>query len=442
MLLSGTVNASVEDLGAVFYNPGRLGTIENPAFAISAKVYEWRTLKVNDNEQGIELNNSNFGGAPSLAAGTFKLPFLKNHKFAYSFLTRQRTKLDYFTRIEREGDLIEGLPGEQDIFNGTLDAKTDFREEWIGLTWAPPSSKKFGIGVSTFISTINKGNLISVDMNALNEFNQAAYYSVNRKYNYNSYGLLWKLGGVMDLNKIRFGLTVTTPRVNIYGGGSTLIEDHLVGVDTTGNGSTNDGFIFNIQENLNVEYRSPWAIGFGIGIPFSKGVIHISGEWYDQIPKYDILKIEPFMGQSTGDTIQFTLEERLESVINYGIGIEWHFSEKLSAYASFATNYSAVPDTINRLTDFRESTNNSIFQADFFQFGGGFAINTKAIEITIGATYMGASNTFTNEIDFPEEGDDDVEGSSLSRLTFSQWRFILGFSFPFANKVAKNLDGD
>ena len=34
MLLSGTVNASVTDLGAVYYNPGRLGQIENPAFVI------------------------------------------------------------------------------------------------------------------------------------------------------------------------------------------------------------------------------------------------------------------------------------------------------------------------------------------------------------------------------------------------------------------------
>ena len=100
MLLSGTVNASVEDLGLVFYNPGRLGMVENPAFAISAKVYEWRTIKIEDNSEGIKLNKSNFGGAPSLAAGTFKIPFLKDHNFAYSFLTRQRSKIDFFTRIE------------------------------------------------------------------------------------------------------------------------------------------------------------------------------------------------------------------------------------------------------------------------------------------------------------------------------------------------------
>ena len=60
MLLSGTVNASVEDLGLVFYNPARLGMIENPAFAISAKVYEWRTLKVEENSEEIELKNSSF----------------------------------------------------------------------------------------------------------------------------------------------------------------------------------------------------------------------------------------------------------------------------------------------------------------------------------------------------------------------------------------------
>ena len=56
MLLSGTVNASVNDLGAVYYNPGRLGQIENPAFVINAKVYEWRTLKVEDGvDEGVDV---------------------------------------------------------------------------------------------------------------------------------------------------------------------------------------------------------------------------------------------------------------------------------------------------------------------------------------------------------------------------------------------------
>ena len=93
MLLGGTVNASVEDLGLVYYNPGRLSQIENPAFVISARVYELSNVRITDGlGEGKDLKKSNFGGGPSLVAGTFKLPFLKDHHFAYGFLTRFRHK--------------------------------------------------------------------------------------------------------------------------------------------------------------------------------------------------------------------------------------------------------------------------------------------------------------------------------------------------------------
>jgi len=434
MLLSGTVNASVEDLGAVFYNPGRLGLIENPAFAISAKVYEWRTLKIEDYDQGIKKNKSNFGGAPSLAAGTFKLPFLKDHKFAYSFLTRQRSKIDFFTRIEREGDLINGLPGESDIFNNKLDIKSDFREEWIGLTWAPPTTKNYNIGLSTFISTLNKSNSLGVDMNAINEFNQVAHYSVNRSYGYNSYGILWKLGFALKLNKLLMGLTITTPRINVVNSGSFLFEDYLVGVDTTGDGNNDDGYIFDSQDNLKVKYKSPWAIGLGVGIPLRKGTVHLSTEWYSKIRDYTILSINPFVGQSTGDTVHFELKENLQSVLNMGIGLEWHFNDKISTYASFATDFSAVLDELNRFSEFDQEASNSIFKADFYQFGGGVAVNTRLVEITFGATYKGGSDTFENKIDFPDTGD-PTEDPAITKISFRQLRFILGFSFPFGDQV-------
>jgi len=174
MLLSGTVNASVNDLGAVYYNPGRLGQIENPAFVINAKVYEWQTIKIEDGiDEGVDLTKSNFGGAPNLVAGTFSLPFLKNHKFAYSFLTRQRTEADFFVRVEEEGDVVETMPGDE-IFNGKFQFNSNMREEWIGLTWSYPFTEKFSIGLSNFISVINKSNGLLLNMNALGEMNNVA----------------------------------------------------------------------------------------------------------------------------------------------------------------------------------------------------------------------------------------------------------------------------
>jgi len=439
MLLSGTVNASVEDLGTVFYNPGRLGLIENPAFVISAKVYEWKTLKIEDaGDEELDLKNSDFGGAPSLAAGTFKLPFLEGHKFAYSFLTRQRANTNFFARVEKEGDVVDVIPGSE-IFIGKLDISTRQREEWIGLTWAPPTSKRISFGLSTFLSNLSSSKLFSVDMNAINEENLSGYLSETREYSFGSYGLLWKAGLAIELEKVKLGLTLTTPKINVGGKGSVLIEDYLVGVDTTGNGDRDDGFVYSFQKDLKVSKKSPWAVGVGLGIPFTGGTIHMSGEWYSSIPEHEVMSIEPFEGQSTGDTVRFILIEEFDPVFNFGIGIDWAVSEKVSAFASFASDFSAVPSEFSRFSEFEERTNNSTFQVDFFQFGGGLSISTKSFELTIGATYRSGSESFISNINFPDEIQSD--NSITSKMNFSQWRFILGFSFPFADKLAKNFEG-
>lgn len=439
MLLSGTVNASVEDLGAVFYNPARLGMIENPAFVISAKVYEWSTIRIKDGlDEGVDLNQSNFGGAPSLVAGTFSIPFLKEHKFAYSFLTRQLTKADFFVRVEEEDAEFKYIP-EKVLFNGKLNINTDYREEWFGLTWSPPITEKFSVGLSNFVTTVNRSATTALDMKTLDENKKVASLSTNRQYGYETFGLLWKLGFSWDLSPVHLGLTVTTPKVNLRGTGSTVYEQYLIGVDTTGNGINDDIYIFNAQKDLNATYYSPWAIGFGLGIHFKKVIIHLSAEWYDKVPKYTILETDPFFAQISGEPLKFTLVDELNSVLNYGLGLEMNLNEKISIYASIATDYSGVTSDITRFAELEDEASNSVFQADFLKFGGGFMLNTSWAEVTLGATYTGASQELKRPIDF--SGDQPVFDSDVpTTLTFNRWRFILGFSFPFADKLQKDLE--
>lgn len=443
MLLSGTANASVNDLGAVFYNPGRLGQIENPAFVISAKVYLWNSLKIEDGiNEGIDLKKTSFGGAPSLVAGTFTVPFLKNHKFAYSFLTRQHTQADFFIRVEDQGDLIEAIPGSE-IFNGKLGINTNFREEWIGLTWSPPIGKKISLGLSSFYTKVNKSASLDLDMKALDENNKVASFSLERSYGYDTDGLIWKAGMAWDLSPVHLGMTITTPKVKIRGKGSALNEVFLIGVDTTGDGSNDDIYLFNIQNDLKADFRSPWAIGLGFAYQFKKGIIHVNAEWYDKIPRYTLLETAPFIGQSTGEELRFRLVDELNSVINYGLGLELHLNEKTSFYTSFATNYSAVTSNVVRFAENEEEANNSTFRADFYKFGAGFVINTRWAELTLGSTYTGASQEFDRPINFPDEGDDPIfDSNTKSILKFTQWRLILGFSFPFADKMKKKLEGE
>ena len=437
MLLSGTVNASVEDLGAVYYNPGRLGLIENPAFVINAKVYEWRRIKIKDGiNDGEDLNNDKFGGAPSLAAGTFSVPFLENHKFAYSFLTRQKTDASFFIRVEEEGDFFDFIPGEE-YFMGKLTYNTKFRDEWLGITWSPPAGEKFSFGVSTFVSMLNRSSQILLNLNALSDENKVSAYYVDQNYSYDNYGILWKIGAAWSLKNLNIGLTVTTPKISVYGSGSTNYEEFMINVDTTTSGGADDLFLINYQSNLSTKHRSPWAIGLGFGIPVGNGIIHLSAEWFSRIPKYSIMSIEPFYGQSNNEEINFSLVDELNSIINFGIGFEYKFSKALSGYASFATDLSAVTSDITRFAELEAEASNSIFQTDFYKFGTGISIETKKVEITIGANYNGASQLIDRPINFPGEDNDDpvFDSNNQATVKYDVWRFILGFSFPFAEKL-------
>ena len=114
LLLSGSVIGGVDDLGAVFYNPGRLAVIEKPAFLLSASVYEYTSLSISDAfGKSKSASRSDLKGVPSLAAGTFKLRFLPKHFFAYSILTRQSADLSFSYKSEVHKDIFSTLPGDE-----------------------------------------------------------------------------------------------------------------------------------------------------------------------------------------------------------------------------------------------------------------------------------------------------------------------------------------
>jgi hypothetical protein len=71
-LLNGAVIGSVNDLGAVYYNPARLTQMENQSFVLSAKAYKFYNVRIEDIlDEGSDLKENTFGGAPSLVSGTF-----------------------------------------------------------------------------------------------------------------------------------------------------------------------------------------------------------------------------------------------------------------------------------------------------------------------------------------------------------------------------------
>jgi hypothetical protein len=440
ILMSGSVIGGVEDLGAVFYNPGRLSLIENPAFLLSAKLYQLeRITLLNALDDDNSLENKKFGGVPGLVAGTFKLGFMPKHHFAYALLTRQRMDYSFLTRANKEGDLFEEYPGEE-TFTGRLTLSSRFTDEWMSLTWSYPLKENLSIGVTT--AYVSSGSMRNIEMELqllYDDKTGVGQFLRNRLMDFNSNGLLWKFGLAWENKFMDVGITATTPKIHIKGSGNFIYEDFLSGLPDS---VETNYFESSIQGDLPVTHKSPLSIGGGVTFKvFKKHLLHLSGEWYNSIPRYSILEANPFIGQSTDEERRFTMYEQHEPVFNYGAGLEFVLGKKSSIYLSYSSDYSYVPSEISRLSKFSEEASNSNFRADINHAGAGLILKLSGADITLGATRAWARESIPRPIDFPDEGEEGIFNSDdVADILWTRWRLIFSFSFPFLKDIEKKID--
>lgn len=441
ILLSNSAIGGVNDLGALYYNPGRLGLIENPAFLLNADVFELTRIKFKDAVgEGASRSKSSFGSVPSFVAGTFKVGFLKGHHFGYSILQRQSVDIDFNYRNEVLGDVIEIFPGEE-YFGANIRFKQKVKEEWYSLTWSYPFSDKLSIGVTSSITRLKSDKGTLIELQALTESGKVAQYQFDRNYSIEDYGILWKLGVAGENKLFNWGLTLTTPSINISSKGKYNFEEFFSGID--GVSINPDRFATNRQDDISTEYRRPLAIGAGVSFPINKSELHFSGEWYNGVSKYTILQAAPHVSQSAGDTISFSLVDDLQSVINFGVGTQLYISQSLSTYLSVSTDFSAAPDIRTGFAENEPSANNTVFSADFFHFAGGVVLSLNRADITLGAAFTSGDQVFARPIDFPEEGDDGIfEKDENGTFKWSRMRVVFSFSFPFLKDYANKFSGN
>ncbi len=439
MLLSGAVIGGVEDLGAIYYNPGRLGLIENPAFLLSADVYEWERLRVfNAADETGKKSSSDFGGVPSMVAGSFRLGFLEGHQFAYGILQRSRSDLDVSFEEESFGELLPGFPGEEH-FRGVLDLEGRSREDWFSLAWSYPFSKRYSIGITTSGVRYSQRKENLIDLSAHTADGKTAIFNYQRNLRFERYGLLWKAGLAAAYDRWWLGLTVTTPTIGLMGKGRFGMQ-----LLTSNLPEQEDLFVTTDQEDLTARHKRPWSVGAGATYRLKRGNIHLSAEWYSRVPHYVMLQADDYIGQSDGETYQFALYDELKSIVNAGIGLEYAVGEKLSLFASCATDFSVVDTSRTTFSEMKPIAASSIFSADMLNVGGGFILKVKGVDLTLGVTHTGGWETFRRVVNFPDEGDTGPvlpEEGEEGRLRWSRWRIVFGFQVPFLKSKVAQLEG-
>jgi hypothetical protein len=412
-LLGGAVIGSVSDLSATFYNPGAVALFKDAGFVLSARVYQLETITVEDGAGiGKELDYSTIVPSPSFVAFNLKFDFLGEARLALSILTRQKMDFEFQTRLIDSLEIIESSPGKEN-FAGGISIRREFNEVWGGITYSSKLNDVIGFGLTWYMAYRSQRSSNETIIQALLANHDIASYTNIRNYRYNNLRTLLKFGIGFNFQPLTLGVTFTTPSLNIGGSGSVGTHRFLSGVDST-------IFASNFQDEVVSEYKSSWAVGVGGGYKIGKFKFHASAEWYDAIEKFFVMDTEPFESQGSGETLTNDLTHELESVTNYGFGVDFFSSESLILSGGFVTDFSArIPET---------ETNLSVSTLDIYHISGGTTFKIGNSDLTLGLEYAFGSKEIDQQIDITDPGNN--ENSDIvkqSEVTIRRIKVLIGF---------------
>ena len=336
-LLGGVVTGSSGDISSVYYNPGALALTPSAELLLAGSAYQYQRVEVKGGS-GVtrDITSSTLGAVPSLFAG--EIPRDKTNRIAYSFLTRQQANLEIDFRATTGVGASSPLPNPS-FAALEFQLHQNMSENWFGLTWSRLISPALGVGISPYAVVRTQSTLVSFLSQGQNSSGQAALLSYDRDFNFINWRLLAKIGlsGVKD--SLTYGLTLTTPGVSLFGGGAVHYNTSLI--DQTGSVGNIVGASY--QEDLKATYKSPAGAGIGASYGWGSSRIHAAAEWFAAQSQFTVLPTASFTISTPGgdSTVTPIVTERLNSVFNFGFGLEHDFNPILAGFASYHTDRSA-----------------------------------------------------------------------------------------------------
>ncbi len=403
-------------MGATFYNPGNLSLTDDPNFLFTARVFEFSSLQVDpENSKITNFGTTSFKPSPSFVVGNITADWLGKNRIAFSLLTRQLMDLRLKTRFD-------GTDDDNSLSNEFTMEET-LHDIWVGITWSYPFEKKLGIGITQYIGTRYYTARNEVNLKTSDSLDRVSAVSGITDYYYLDFRILWKAGIGFTLEPIRFGLTITSPSISLFGSGSTDMNLSGAGLEYDSSNDRDDFLISNFQEDLPSTYNSPFSIGLGAGYKFGKFKIHIATEYYSNVLKYSILSPEPFKSQTGDLTVSNDLTAALDDVLNYGVGLEMYINPKFTLYGAFTTDFSAYAKG--------EETNSSVSRWDFYHVTAGAAFTWEKLEITSGVTTSFANDDILFPNITPATNDESgiMFPKQSAKLSSFRIKLILGITF-------------
>jgi len=422
-LLGGSMIGSARDLSATYYNPGAIALdTEELGFILSARAYRNGTLIFEDGGgEALDLASSSQRPIPTLLAGSLRFDWLGKHRIAYSMLTRQQFDGSVRMHVIDERDVFIA-PGDESV-TGAFVGSIKMRESWAGLSWAYPLGEHVGIGLTQFLATRDHelgSQLLAQVGTQADEVSTAIRI---RHRDFRSYRTMTKMGVAWESGAVSLGINATTPSLHLSGSGGVTYNASLSGVDQTGDGSADNYLASDVQGDLSATYRTSWIVGAGGALRVADFRFHWSAEWFDSVDRYTVIDAADVIPQVGPGVVVNDLTGEFDSVLNWGLGVEYGVDRSVTAYAGIAADKSAASPEAPFQTD------PVITKYDLLRITGGVSFTIKATELMLGLGWAGGVTDFPRLVDLDNLGTDrDVfAGTEGSALRLKQWTFVLGF---------------
>ena len=81
-------------------------------------------------------------------------------------------------------------------------------------------------------------------------------------------------------------------------------------------------------------------------------------------------------------------------------------------------------------------------KSDFYHFGGGFVLNVKRADLTLGVTHTGAKFNIPRSFSFPEDNYDEAfDPDDMINVKWNRWRIVFSFTLGFLKDYQKKNEG-
>ena len=438
-LIGGAAVADATDQGAVFYNPGFAPFLDSSGISANSSTAFINNLYIkNGAGTNLDLQSNTADFIPQNLTGVVKRP--KNEKWtsSYSILNYQYSFFKISLKYQDTINVISSIPGKEE-FLGSYLYRNRTREDWAGLAIGYRPNDRFGIGVSTFFVAKSIDYTQSSDASAITYdedlaiFRTVATSNFSESIDFVSLGLLWKIGFAYNLPRFRLGLTFTTPLINLnFLGKATVSRDFLVSNDDQ---SVENPKVITFQQKINTRNRKPLNIDLGVSYVLKNSTLSLRLGYFSKVERYDLLHADEYerFSEVFDTIIDFGVPRMAhKQVINFGIGLRQHVSDKIDVLMGFRTDLNYFDDeALDRLNDFAPL----IDYWDLYHVSGGVAWRINSITFVVGASYTFGRSSGDQQLVNLSDPDEDMflfgERQFNTTTSVNRLNFHLGFLTNF-----------